>query len=317
MQIIVVRLLAVCSMVLMGVLARRRGLLDSAGTRQISQLVTNILYPAAIYGTLVQTFTLPGLAANWTLPAGTILTMAVGFVVGLLAGWVVPFTGPRERRAFRFQCTINNYVFLALPLVQIYWGAQGVALLIFSTVGSEISVWTLGVMALTGHRLDARALRHLLSMPMAAILAAVATLALAQVCPWRPAEGSLVEDLRGALLAAVDMVGKGTVPLAMVVAGSRMAELRPQHLWRWPQLALVGLRLVLIPGVVLALLHLLPFAPEARQVLTVVAVMPSAVASVMLSDIYEADSDFAAAAVLLTHLGALITIPLWLGLVLG
>lgn len=313
MQIVFVRLLAVSSMVLMGVLARRRGWLDATGTRQISLLVTNLLYPALIYASLVQTFTLPGLAANWTLPAGTLMTMLVGFGVGLLAARVVPFGGERERRAFRFQCTINNYVFLAMPLVLIYWGAKGVALLVFSTVGSEISLWTLGVIALTGRRIEWRALRHLISMSMGAILAAILTLAVVQTSGWRAPEGGLVSDLRQALLGALDIVGKGTVPLAMVVAGSRMAELQPKHLLRLPQLAVVGLRLLVVPALVLALLRLLPFAPEVRNVLTVVAVMPSSIASVMLSEIYDADSEFAAAAVLLTHVGALFTIPLWLG----
>jgi predicted permease len=168
-------------------------------------------------------------------------------------------------------------------------------------------------MALTGHRLHWRAMKHLVSMPMAAIGAAVLTLAVAQFTGWQaPAEG-LWGDLRQALLAALDIVGKGTVPLAMMVAGSRMADLHPRELLRTPQLALVVLRLAAIPAAALGLLRVLPFAVDARQVLTVVAVMPSAIASVMLSEIYEADSEFAAAAVLLTHGLSLVTIPLWLG----
>jgi malate permease and related proteins len=316
MLIVLVRLLAVSTMVLMGVLARRCRLLDTTGTRQISLLVTNILYPALIYASLVQTFTLSSLAANWTLPAGTVMIMLTGFAIGALAAWLVPFTSDREQRAFRFQCTINNYVFLAMPLVQIYWGPDAVALLVFSSAGSEISVWTLGVIALTGHRFEWRTFRHLVSMPMGAILAAVLTLALVQVTGWHSAAGGTLDDLRQALLAALDIVGKGTVPLAMIVAGSRMADLQPRHLWRTPQVAVIALRLAVIPAAALALLHWLPFAAMPRHVLTVVAVMPSAIASVMLSEIYDADGDFAAAAVLLTHVVALLSIPLWLGWVL-
>jgi len=313
MQVVFVRLLAVFSMVLMGVLARRRGWLDATGTRQVSMLVTNVLYPALIYASLVQTFTLRALAANWTLPAGAVMIMLTGFCVGLAAAWLLRFRDERERRAFRFQCTINNYVFLPMPLVLIYWGAPGVALLVFSTVGSELAVWTLGVVALTGNRLHWRALKHLVSMPMAAIGAAVLTLALVEATGWQVPEAGFWGDLRKALLAVLDMVGKGTVPLAMMVAGSRMADLHPRHLVRTPQLAVVLLRLVAVPAAAVLLLQFLPFAAEARQVLTVVAVMPSAIASVMLSEIYDADSEFAAAAVLLTHAVALVTIPLWLG----
>ena len=53
------------------------------------------------------------------------------------------------------------------------------------------------------------------------------------------------------------------------------------------------------------------------MVLLVVAIMPSAVSSVPLSETYGSDSKFAASAVLTTHVFSLITIPLWLTLFLG
>ena len=139
MLIVLVRLLAVFLMILMGVVARRRRFLDSSGTRQVSLIVTNILYPALIYASLVRTFTFGELAANWPLPAGALLIMGTGFAIGALAVRLVPFTNPGEARAFRFQCTINNYVFLPMPLVLMLWGDAGVALLVFSTVGSELA----------------------------------------------------------------------------------------------------------------------------------------------------------------------------------
>lgn len=316
MLVIFIRLLAVFLMILVGVVARRRNLLDSRGTRQLALLVANILYPALIYSSLVTTFTLADLAAHWTLPAGTIMIMCVGFLVGILATVAVPFRDEREAHAFRFQCTINNYVFLPMPLVMMYWGNQGVALLVFSTIGSELSVWTLGILSLTGRSLHWRNIRHLLSMPMGAIGAAAATLALGHLLHWQWPEGHLITQVKDAILSVMDIFGKGTVPLAMMVAGSRMAELRATHLYQPAQMALLGLRLVVTPGIAVALLFLLPFAPETRRVLTVVAVMPSAIASVMLSDIYRADSEFAATSVLLTHAASLVTIPLWLTLTL-
>ncbi|MBN2451145.1 MAG: AEC family transporter [Lentisphaeria bacterium] len=315
-MVVLIRLLAILAMILTGVVARRRGYLDSAGTRQIAAVVTNIFYPALVYGSLVRSFTLRDLARNWASPAGTFLIMAVGAAVGVLATRLFPIAAARERHAFRFQCAINNYVFLPMPLVLMYWGDAGVALLVFSTVGSELAVWTLGVMALTGHAFDRRALRHLLSLPMAAITAAAATLVLAHVSRWTWTPGSLLTQGKDASLAVLDILGKGTVPLAMLAAGSRMAELRPSNLRRFSLGAVVVLRLVVIPACALGLLFALPFPADLRRVLVVVAVMPSAIAGVMLSDLYDADSAFAASAVLATHAAALVTIPLWLALAL-
>ena len=50
----------------------------------------------------------------------------------------------------------------------------------------------------------------------------------------------------------------------------------------------------------------------AYGILAVVAVMPAAVASLVFSERFGGDSDFIAATLLITHLGAIVTIPLLL-----
>lgn len=313
MQTIVIRLLSVFLMVAAGVVARRRRILDGDSTGRLVALVTHIFYPALIYSSLVRSFTLEELGRNWGLPVGALLIMLVGFTVGLLAGRLVPAGDSGLRRAFRFQCTINNYTFLPMPLVMMYWGEAGVAKLVFSSVGSEIAVWTLGVVALAEGGVSFRQMaRRLLTMPMAAIAAAVATIVARDAFGLVFPAASLAGKSGSALLDALAMLGAAAPPLAMVVAGSRMADLHPSHLWQPLQLAVAGLRLVLIPALALLALQLLPLHGEALAVLRLVAVMPAAIASVMLSELYDADSEFAAAAVLITHVASLITIPIWL-----
>jgi predicted permease len=50
----------------------------------------------------------------------------------------------------------------------------------------------------------------------------------------------------------------------------------------------------------------------ARNILTVVAVMPAAVVSLIFSERFSGDSDFIAATLLITHVGAVLTVPLLL-----
>jgi predicted permease len=279
----------------------------------VVSLVMHIFYPALIYVTLVRTFTLEGLIENWALPAGAWLIMLTGFAVGFALNLVLPLKTKGRKRAFHFQCTINNYVFLPMPLVMIYWGEKGVAMLVFSTIGSEIAVWTLGVMTLTGGGVPLRQMaKRLLTMPMMAIAASILTLLVRDGLGFAVAPESLLGEAGDALLDAMKMLGAAAPPLAMVVAGSRMAELHPKHLWQPIQLAVGVARLLVVPALALLVLQLLPLEGEPLAVLRVIAVMPSAIASVMLSDMYKADSEFAASAVLLTHVASLATIPLWL-----
>ncbi|MCP4482207.1 MAG: hypothetical protein GY817_05395 [bacterium] len=48
----------------------------------------------------------------------------------------------------------------------------------------------------------------------------------------------------------------------------------------------------------------------------IIAIMPAAVTSIVFADIFDGDTQFAAESVLITHILALLTIPLWLDIVL-
>ena len=315
---ILTKLCAVFLMVGFGVLARGTGIIDDGTTKRLARLLTRFFYPALIYSSFVTSFTARTLAGSWVLPVGTFLLMLLGHVVGRLASPLLRPEAEPVRRGFLFQCTINNYVFLPMPLVLLYLGGSGVANLVLSTLGSELAVWTLGVLALTGHGLSARTLRNLLSMPLVAIGAAVATILLrdafgADISPHllgQPWAGTLTASL----LSGLELFGGATVPVAMVIVGSRMFELRPGHLFRRSQVLLAAMRLVVIPGIALLILSLIPLATDVRRVLVIVAVMPSAMASVVLSELYNGDSQFAASGILTTHLLAIATIPIWLSM---
>jgi len=318
MYIIFVRIFTVFLMILAGVLARKRNWIDAGMTRHLAVLTTTLLYPALILATMLNSFTFKSLLHHWTLPAGAFLIMAIGFGLGIVSTLLLPFPNPRQKHGFIFQCTMNNYSFLPMPLALMFWGETGVALLIFSTIGSELAVWTLGVVGLTGGKLSYRTLKHLVNPPIMAVFATVIILLLLHIFERAGMQALLhVQELGSASLAALDIFGKGTIPLAMLVAGSRMADLNLKHLWGRAQAALVVMRLVLIPAAAVLLIMALPFNNETRQVLFLVAVMPSAITSVVLSEIYRADSDFAASCVLLTHVVSLLTIPLWLAMLIG
>ncbi len=138
--------------------------------------------------------------------------------------------------------------------------------------------------------------------------------------------GSVSFDLKGFLssdplfsriMGSVRTIGAATIPLAMVVCGARMAlmpmkEINKRSVW----LAAV-LRLVVIPAVAIFAIHQLPIAAEYRNVLFIIAVMPTSVASILLSEIYGGDKDFMTASVVVTHAASLASVPLMLSLAHG
>jgi predicted permease len=308
-------ILSIFLMVLFGALARKRNILDGESTRRIAIAITNFFYPALIFSALTSHFTLRTLTETWQLPVGALIVMATGYFVGIAFSPFLSFRHETERNSFAFQCTINNYSFLPLPIILLLFGESGVAMLIFSTLGSELAVWTIGVLALTGNRFTRKNLLHLLSVPMLALIFALVVIVIRELPMVTNAlwlRSKMLLEANRSFISVLDLFGKATVPLAMFAAGSRMSELKWSRIFSFNQLVLASIRLLLIPAIACVIFFLLPLKTDVRNVLLVLAIMPSAVASVILSEVYGADVVFSATGVLVSHIFSLVTIPAWL-----
>ena len=301
-----------------GWLFRRRGILTEGATVALARLGVAAVYPCLMFATVSERYTLQSLAASWYLPAGVAGIMAVGWLLGRGASLILSFPDAAQRRAFHLQCTLNNYCFLPLPMVAQLFGPDAAAMLLFSSAGAELMVWTFGVGTLTGGRLSWDHARHLLSPPLLGLAAAIAVLILRDTGHLPGWTGPVPDGTAGkTLFATLKLLGQATIPLSMTVAGSCLAvlplkELRNSRVW-----AASGMRLIVIPAVILAALACLPLPDLPRRVLCIVAVMPSAIATLSLTQVYGGDEHFTAGAVLLTHLGALVTAPALLAIALA
>lgn len=317
MSAVFIRLLTTFLMIAVGWLARKRAIIDQNTTKQLSRLLTSFFYPSLIFVSITTNFTTQKLISNWPLPLGAFSIMLSGFLAGLIIERFIAKPKAGQEHAFLFQCTINNFTFLPIPLALMLWGEQGVAGVIFSALGSEFALWTLGMFALSGRKIDKQSLKRMLSPPLITILISLAWVILRDLLPATatPSTG-IFHEIHDATLSALRMLGGGTIPVAMLVAGSRMASLKVQHLISRDKLIIALLRLILIPAAAISLLELLNINHEQERILILIATMPSAVASVVFSELFNEDAEFAAACVLLTHILSLITIPLWISLVL-
>lgn len=303
-------------MTLAGYLLNRLKVIDAAFNRQLSLVMLNLLYPCLIISSFMRNFTWETLLQNWIMPLGAALVMLTGWVLGALTLPLFKNRPDATRRSYHFSCMMNNYSFLPIIMASALWpgNEMAIALILFSGLGSELCVWTLGIKALTGQRLGWQLMRHLLSLPMTALLGSISMLAIAHFGAahgWLPPVGSYGE-LPRTLLESTRLVGAATIPASAIICGSRIAMLQPEHLWSRLMCSSTLLRLVVVPAIALLLLRLLHLDQQATQILALIALMPAAMASVSMAEAYGGDPEFAAGAVFVTHLVCLITIPLWL-----
>lgn len=303
------QILAVFGLIACGYVARKRGIVSAQGTTELARLTTDIIYPALIFVSITR-LSAGDLLSNWALPLLVMVIALVGLLLGLLA---VRLTTPAPRattKAFLFHCLMNNYLFLPLPLVLFIFGEHGVALLVFSSVGYELILWTLGVFLFTNDARFLERLRELLSPPFVTLMLSLFWVG-ARDTFGLVATGHLAA-LGESLVFIAQILGQATVAIAVIVAGSRFAVLKANTMLNHRIWLLSAIRLLLVPLLLIPVLHYLPLDEMVRGILIIIAVMPSAMVSVLFSERYGGDSEFIAGGLLLTHAWALITVPLFL-----
>ena len=303
-------------MALPGFVSRRRKWLNAEAVSQIARFQVNCVYPCLIFSSIYTNYGIKRLSECIFLPMGSFGIMLAGYLVGLVAAGMMKNTSCEIRKAFIFQCLINNYSFLPMPIVDLLYGPEGVAALILSTLGAELAVWTLGVATLSGERVHISNLKRLLSPPLAALYLAVCCRMLTDVSgvteAWvlSPSGPSPMKTM----LETMRLFGQATIPIAMTVAGARLAVISFTGILSQKVLALSALRLVVIPLLAFPLICLLPLSAMETHVLMVVSAMPVAITSFLLSEIYGGDRDYISSTAAATHILSLVTVPvmLWL-----
>jgi predicted permease len=317
MLILLLKMLPLILLSLAGYVLCRIRWVDAAFNRQLSLVMLNVFYPCLIISSILGNFTWETLLGNWVMPAGTIFILVTGWVVGRLTLPLLKRQPEHTKRCYQFVCMMNNYSFLPILMAASLWGEKAVALIVLSALGSELCVWTLGVKSITGQKFGRGFFRHIMSLPMIALLVSFALVALRAVCERNgcvPADGTAAGELLKNVLATCRMAGAATIPASALICGARIAMIHPQRLFSPLILGTSLLRIAVTPALCIAVLLLLPLELETRRVLVLIATMPVAMASVTLAEAYRSDADFSASAILLTHLLCLITIPLWLAL---
>lgn len=312
--LLILQVLGVFLMFGPGFWLRRRGRLSEGGTSEMAHFLVLAAYPCLIFSSVVMNYSFGEMVAAWPLPLSVFLLYLLGFGVGRGVSRLARFRSVEQQRSFLFQCTVNNYAFLPMPIVLLLYGEKGVATLVLSALGAELALWSIGVSILNGRRFGRGALRSLLTPPLQALLAALVVVAVRDCTPAGAGIHAFVNCKPGELLVhTLKVFGAMTIPLAMTVAGSSLAHLRLGELQNPLVWLAGGVRLVVVPLLALGVLAVAPLSMESRHVLSVVAVMPVSVASVTFSRMFHGDDHFVAGSVLLTHLLALITVPLLLG----
>ena len=286
--------------VIVGFIAGKTGYMGGDFDKRLSNLVIDITCPALILSSTMQG-TLPDRALILPLLGISLLT----YILLTAVAFTVPrfFTRNKaDEGVVGFALMFGNVGFIGYPVVASIFGHQAVFYAAVLNVVNTFAVFTIGTMLLT----DGNDRRHgafhrqvLYSTPMLAAYLAMLIVALG------------IDGIPAVISQPLTLIGGITVPAALLIIGSSMAQLSPRTmLGNRTVYATTACRLAVIPMGLFFLFSALGFDQLVVAVNTVVIAMPVATYGTILCLKLGRDTTLITEATFITTLLSVLTIPL-------
>jgi predicted permease len=283
------------SLMLVGVYAAKRKLIDKSAQGYLTDLLLEIFLPC----TIIASFDID-VSGQLLLSSLEVLglSFAVQFFLLGLSRLLFRKTEHGKQVVLRYGIIVSNSAFLGLPVISMIMGPEAVIYGSIALIPLRIFMWTSG-MSLFIESSFKDALKKLVAHPcIIAVYIGFAVLLL----PFK---------LPGFLMKTVGLIGNGTTVISMFIIGSLLAEIKIKTLFSTVIAYFSLIRLVLIPLFIFAVLKLLGLNPIVIGVMVVFMAMPAGSTTAILAAKYGADSGFASKIVFVTTAFSLLTVPLF------
>ena len=316
-------ILAMFSIVGVGLLFRRTGRLTHAVEQPLIRLTVDLLLPCLIFDRVLKTKAFSDPQNLWLPPLLGFELVGVGILIGFCVACLPKILNGLEtwnqRRTFAACVGLVNYGFVPIPLVIALLPNDDriLGVLFVQNLGVELSVWTIVMFTMIG-RLDRKSLSHVINGPNIAIVLSV-SLNLLGNSRFVPASfHEHVAPCFDFLLLAVHLLGAAGIPLSVLMIGAIFAD---HFHWgeikhRLPSTLKISfwsilIRLVIMPTIFVSLAVYLPCTVEIKKVLIVHGAMGSAIFPMVLAKHYGGDPKTAFDTILSNALPSILTVPLW------
>lgn len=288
---------------IVGLGVERKGFASPRVNRALSRSLVQLVYPCLLFSSLLLRFNWIEVKTFALLPLAVLVICAGGLLYGKMSLGLTKLSQDATRRSYVFLASMPNYSFLPLVIAQAFWADRGLAFVALSSVGADIFLWTFAYPQIAG-RTDWR------KVFSPALLSLILALLLLKT------QIDFTQNAWASVLLALSWIGKATLPLSMYVLGGQLARANREASDRRAHQLLLGWRLILCPLLMLAMILTigrdLPY--EAKAILLLVGSMPGAVVTVVLAQLHDADSRFAATQIFLGHGLGMISVCFWQGL---
>ena len=290
------------SLIGIGFVTRKKGIVSREGQRSITDLVINVVLPCNIVTSFVQE--LPDSALR---DCAMIFLISVGMEAMCMLYARIAYRNVEEKKqkCLTYGILVSNAGFLGNPVAEGVYGPMGLMLASVYLIPVRVIMWSKGIAIFSGESDRRQTLRKVLTHPCVIACMVGIVIMLADLL----AGVSIVPEWMFDMLKTV---GRCNTGLSMMVIGMILSDIDFSQLVDGLVIRYTVERLIVVPGVLglilLGLSRLGVVTGLAPNLAVLLAAMPAPATTSMLSSKYDCAPDFATKMVILSTLCSIPTI---------
>ena len=277
-----------------GIFVRKKGIVSAQSRKDFIDFVMMVTMPCMVFNSFDQDFGISQLRL-----ASDILAISLSACVfSILLGKIIYNRYPHSKKSImQYGTLISNSVFAGMPIVESAYGSLGLFYASIFIIPSRIFMWSAGISLFTTSDLKTKLKQVLLNPPMIAVFLGIARMLFAIKIPQ-------------SVNSAIVNIGNCTTAMSMIIIGMVLADIPVKSIFEKGVFYLSGVRLLVIPVVLLIALRILHIDHTITSVAVIILAMPVGTTATMLAKIYGGDYEFASKCVLVSTVLSFLTLPL-------
>lgn len=284
------------AVMILGMILKKRGMIDGNGKRLLMDLVINVTLPASIVKSFQMEFN-----KEILMSCMEVCVVAVLIQIGAYGLGMVLYPGFKEERkkVLQYATICSNAGILGNPVAEGIFGSLGLLYASIYVIPQRIFMWSLGLTFFTEAPDKKTLCKKVVTHPCIAAVMIGFVIMLTQL------------QLPAFLSKTISTVGGANTFLAMMLVGTILAEVPLRTLADKTTLYYCFVRLILVPVLVLLGCRLGRISSFVTAICVVLTAMPAASITTVMASKYGKDEIFATKCVVLSTVISMVSIPVW------
>lgn len=281
---------------ILGLVLRRKGIVQESGKSLLTDLVINVTLPASILKSFQMEFNRQILNSCLVICVVAVLIQIGSYLLGMI---LYPGFPDNRKKVLQYATICSNAGILGNPIAEGIFGGLGLLYASIYVIPQRVFMWSVGLTYFTEAPDKKTLVKKVLSHPCIVSVFIGFILMVWQI------------PLPGFLNLTVKTVANANTFLAMMLVGTILAEVPIRELPNRATIYYSFVRLFLVPFLVFAGCRLGQVDSLVTGVSVVLSGMPAASVTAVMASKYGKDEIFATKCVVLTTLLSMLTVPVW------